>query len=453
MALSQSGLTEGSVAKKMLLFALPILVGNIFQRLYNSFDSWVVGAYLGDNALAAVSSSASLINLMIGFFNGVALGAGAVISRHYGARDYTAVRKSIHTTVALGLVAGLVLTVLGVCLTPLILRWMQTPPDVLPESISYFRYYFCGALFIVTYNFFVGIFHAVGDSRHPLYYLIISSVVNVILDLLFVGVLRFGVGSAAIATTISQGLSALLCFVQLVRTKEVYSLRVREIRFHKIYLTQLLHIGIPSGIQNSVISLANVFVQSNINSFGKFAVAGCGAYSKLEGFVFLPIECFTHALATFVGQNLGAQKLDRVKKGVRFGMICGVSIAELIGITCYIFARPLLSIFSNTPEVLSFGIRHMRTICLFYCLLSFTHCTTSVLRGAGISVKPMLVSLGCWCVFRVAYISVAVRIVNELTTISWAYPITWTLSSCILLVSLLRGDYLRVPTKIKVKET
>ena len=216
---SCSSLTEGSIWKSMLLFALPVFLGNVFQQLYNTFDSWVVGNYLGDNALAAVSSSGSLIFMMIGFFNGVAMGAGVIIARCYGARDYDSMRRAIHTDVAFGLTAGILLTALGVAFTPTILRWMDTPEDVLPQSISYFRYYFCGAIFTVMYNIMVGILHAVGDSRHPLYYLIFSSFVNVVLDLLFVAVFRWGVGSAAIATTISQGVSALLCFRLLLTTK------------------------------------------------------------------------------------------------------------------------------------------------------------------------------------------------------------------------------------------
>lgn len=378
----------------MLLFALPILLGNIFQQLYNTFDSWVVGKYLGDKALAAVSSSASLIFLMVGFFNGVAMGAGVIIARYFGAKDYISLRRAIHTDVAFGLTTGCLLTVIGVAFTPTILRWMGTPADVLPQSISYFRYYFCGAIFTVMYNIFVGILHAVGDSKHPLYYLIIASILNVVLDLLFVGVLGYGVGSAALATTISQGLSALLCCLRLVRCNDVYKLDLKRIRYHKDSFKQIIRYGLPAGIQNAVISIANVVVQSNINSFGSMAMAGCGAYSKLEGFAFLPVTCFTQALATFVGQNLGAKKYGRVKKGVTFGIICCVVCAELIGLTFYLFSPTFISFFNVSGESLAFGVRHMRTICLFYCLLAFSHCIASILRGAGKSLVPMFVMLG-----------------------------------------------------------
>lgn len=435
-------LTEGSIWKKMLLFAFPIFLGNIFQQLYNTFDSWVVGKYLGDQALAAVSSSASLIFLMVGFFNGVAMGAGVLIARYFGAKDHYSLGKAIHTNVALGLVAGTVLTVLGVAFTPTILRWMGTPKDVLPQSISYFRYYFCGAIFTVMYNTFVGILHAVGDSRHPLYYLILSSILNVVLDLLFVGVWGMGVGSAAIATTLSQGLSAALCCLRLVRCKEVYRLDLKKIRFHKDSLFQIVRYGLPAGIQNSVISIANVFVQSNINSFGSMAMAGCGAYSKLEGFAFLPVTCFMQALSTFVGQNLGAKQYVRVKKGVVFGIVCGVVSAEVIGVLFYIFSPQLIGFFNVSGESLHFGVMHMRTICLFYGLLSLSHCMASILRGAGKTMVPMFVMLGFWCVLRVSYITIALRHVNQLTTVSWAYPITWACSSLVFTIYLLSTDWM-----------
>lgn len=439
-----TSLTEGSIWKSMLLFALPILIGNIFQQFYNTFDSWVVGRFLGDTALAAVGSSGSLIFMMVGFFNGLAMGAGVIIARFFGARDEEAVRKAIHTDVALGLATGVLLTVLGVTFTPIILRWMGTPENVLPESISYFRYYFLGAVFTVMYNIFVGILHALGDSRHPLYYLIISSSVNVVLDLLFVAVFHWGVGSAAVATTISQGISAVLCLIHLLRTEYLH---IREVRFHRSSLVGILRMGLPSGIQNSVISLANIVVQANINSFGAAAMAGCGAYSKIEGFAFLPVTCFSMALATFVGQNLGARKHDRVKKGSAVGILCSAATAQLIGILCWMFAPYLIGFFNDSPEVLDFGTRHMRSICLFYCLLAFSHCVAGIMRGAGKASVPMYTMLVCWCVIRVSYITVALRFIPRLETVSFAYPITWTLSGIVFLTYLLKADWLHTSIK------
>ena len=426
----------------MLLFAFPVFLGNVFQQLYNAFDAWCVGNYIGDDALAAVSSSGSLIFLMVSFFNGVAMGAGVVIARTFGARQYTDMSKAIHTAIAFGLVTGIALTIAGVAFTPMILRWMGTPEEVLPQSISYFRYYFCGAVFTVMYNIFVGILHAVGDSKHPLYYLMISTMVNIALDMLFVAVLGLGVGAAAVATTIAQGISALLCCIHLVRVDAPYRVVLKQIRFDQKSLVDIVRYGLPSGVQNSVIALANVFVQSNINSFGKAAMAGCGSYSKLEGFAFLPVTCFTQALSTFVGQNLGAHRHERVKKGVVFGILCSCIMAELIGVLSYLFAPQLISFFSSSPEAIAFGTQHMRTICLFYCLLAFSHCIAGILRGAGKATVPMFTMLACWCIFRVTYISVAVKLVNQLTTVSWAYPITWTLSSIIFLIYFLKADWI-----------
>lgn len=428
---SGSSLTEGSIWKSMLLFALPVFLGNVFQQLYNTFDSWVVGNYLGDNALAAVSSSGSLIFMMIGFFNGVAMGAGVIIARCYGAKDYASMRRAIHTDVAFGLTAGILLTVLGVAFTPTILRWMSTPEDVLPQSISYFRYYFCGAIFTVMYNIMVGILHAVGDSRHPLYYLIFSSFVNVVLDLLFVAVFRWGVGSAAIATTISQGVSALLCFRLLLTTKESYRVELKKIRYHWDSFKDIVRYGLPSGVQNSVIGFANVIVQSNINSFGKVAMAAYGAYSKLEGFAFLPVTSFTMALTTFVGQNLGAGLHDRAKQGSRFGIIASVVIAELIGVTMYLLAPQLVAFFSPTPDVIALGTRQMRTTALFFCLLAYSHAVASICRGAGKAFVPMVIMLLFWCVVRITYITIVMRIIHEIQYIYMAYPITWSLSSIV----------------------
>ena len=437
-----NSLTEGVIWKKMLMFALPVFLGNVFQQFYNAFDSWCVGNFLGEDALAAVSSSGSLIFMMIGFFNGVAMGAGVLIARCFGAKDYEAMRKAIHTDVAFGLVAGVVLSVLGVAFSPTILRWMGTPAEVLPQSVSYFRIYFCGSVFSVLYNIFVGIHHAVGDSRHPLYYLIFATFVNVILDLLFVGVFRWGVGSAALATTISQGVSALLCCIHLLRVDGPYRLNLKEVRFHGESLRTIIRFGLPSGIQNSVISFANLVVQTNINSFGMAAMAGCGSYSKIEGFAFLPVTCFVQALSTFVGQNLGAKKYDRVKKGVAFGVICSCTMAELIGIASYLLAPRLIAIFNDAPEVVDYGTRHMRTICLFYCLMALSHCIAGVMRGAGKASVPMVTMMVCWCLLRVSYITVALNFVNELTTVSWAYPITWTCSSIVFLVYFFTVDWM-----------
>lgn len=446
-----SSLIDGPVQKSIVMFALPVLLGNVFQQLYNTFDAWVVGNYIGDNALAAVSSSGSLVFMMISFFSGLSMGAGVIIARAYGAKDYESMRLSIHTDIAFGLVAGVVLSIIGVLFCPVILRWMGTPEEVFPQSKEYFQFFFCGAIFTVMYNICVGILHAVGDSRHPLYYLIFSSIVNVALDLLFVAVLGFGVGAAALATTISQGISALLCFIRLVRFDTPYQVKLRQIRFHWPSFGRIVKHGLPAGIQNSVIAMANLVVQTNINSFGKEAMAGCGSYSKLEGFAFLPVTCFTQALATFVGQNLGAKQYDRVKTGTRFGIVCCVILAELVGLIFWRFAPALISFFNDAPKVIEYGSMHMRTIAPFFFLLAFSHCIAAILRGSGKTSVPMFTMLICWCLIRVSYITIAIQYVNELTTISWAYPLTWCCSSLFFLIYYLKADWIHAFDRAEAK--
>ena len=367
----QSLMSEGVIWKKITFFAMPLFLGNLFQQMYNTADSLIVGKYLGSEALAAVSSSGNLIFLMIGFFNGISVGAGVVIARFFGAKDYESMRKAIHTTVAFGLVSGVILTIIGVLFAPQILIWMGTPKNVLPDSVTFFRIYFAGALGLVMYNAFVGILQAIGDSKRPLYYLIISSIINVVLDLIFIRVFHMGVGSAACATIIAQFVSALLCSYRLMRTKDVYALSIPMIKFHKGYLKMILSYGLPSGVQNSIIALANVVVQSNINAFGDLAMAGCGAYAKIEGFAFLPITSFTMALTTFVGQNLGAQQYDRVKKGAKFGFLASMICAEMIGFVIYIFAPQLMSAFSNDTQVVLYGVERARTSSFFFFLLAY----------------------------------------------------------------------------------
>lgn len=440
--MGSSSLTEGSIWRSMLVFAFPVLLSNLLQLFYDTFDAWTVGYFLGDSALAAVGSSSSLIFLLVGFCNGLSLGAGVIIARHFGAKNIDALQKSIHTAVAFGLTAGLILTVLGVTFTPVILRWMDTPQDVLPLSIQYFRFYFIGAVFVVMYNMFVGILHAVGDSRHPLYFLLFSTSVNVVLDLTFVGLFRLGVGAAAVATTVSQGISAVLCCRHLMRSREVYRLIPSQIRFDPDSLRDIIRVGFPSGVQNSMISVANVFVQSSINSFGSAAMAGCGAYSKLEGFAFLPVVCFSQALSTFVGQNLGAGQYDRTRKGVHFGVFCGISMAQVYGIIAYLLAPQLIGIFNDAPAVLEFGSLHMRTICLFYFLMAFSHCMAAVFRGAGKASVPMYTMLIFWCFVRILYIRLSLPMANELTTVSRAYPITWVCSCIVFLIYYHKADWM-----------
>lgn len=438
----QQSMTEGSIWKGLLYFAIPIFLGNLFQQLYNTADTLIVGNFLGKQALAAVSSSGNLIFMMISFLSGVAMGAGVLIAKHYGAKDYERMRTAIHTDLAFCLIAGVILTVVGVLLTPHILRWMGTPENVLPNSIAYFKTYFLGSSASFLYNVCSGILRAVGDSRHPLYYLIVSSCVNVGLDLLFVGVFHWGVASAALATVISQVISAGLCVHQLLTTTEVYRVNLREIRLDIPVLKRIVGLGLPSGVQNSVIAFANVLVQSNINAFGDSAMAGCGSYSKLEGFAFLPVTCFSMALSTFVSQNLGAKQHDRVKKGAKLGIFCSMLIAELIGALIFIFAPTLIAIFNDDPDVVAFGTMQSRVISLFYCLLALNHCISAILRGAGKATIPMVVMLASWCLLRVTYITIMVKAIPHIAVIFTAYPLTWSVSAVIFLIYYFKVDWL-----------
>lgn len=435
-------LLEGPIWKGIVSFAIPLFLGNLFQQLYNTADSLIVGNFLGSDALAAVSSSGSLIFLMVGFFNGIAVGAGVVISKYFGAGDYENLKKAVHTDVAFGLVAGVLLTVIGILLAPQILVLMGTPESVLPNSVVYFRVYFAGSLAFVLYNIVMGILQAVGDSKHPLYYLIFSSVINIVLDLILVGGFHFGVGAAAFATAVSQAASALLCLIRLLKTKDVYQVQIKNIRFHPGMLRQIIGLGLPSGMQNSIISFANIIVQTNINKFGVMAVAACGAYAKIEGFAFLPITCFAMSLTTFIGQNLGARQYDRAKKGAYFGILCSVTLAELVGVFVYFAIPYLAAAFDDTAKVVEIASRQAHTEALFYCFLAFSHCIAGIMRGAGKSTVPMFVMLISWCIIRITYITVTVHFIPKIQVIFWAYPLTWFISSVIFLIYFLKADWL-----------
>ena len=434
-------MTSGSISKRLIYFALPLLLGNLFQQLYNTVDSLIVGNFLGSSALAAVSSSGSLISMLIGFLSGISSGAGVVVSRYFGAQDDKDVHRAVHTMVAFGLAAGALMTLVGVVLSPQILIWMGTPDSVIVESNAYLQIYFCGSLGFVMYNIFVGILQAVGDSRHPLYYLMISSVINLVLDIVFITIFHSGVGGAALATVISQVFSAVLCCIQLLRTRDSYQLHIASIRFDLKMLGQIIRMGLPSGVQNSIIAFANVIVQSNINSFGEMAMAGYGAYSKIEGFAFLPINSFTMAMTTFVGQNLGAGQIKRTRQGARFGIVTTVVLAELIGVVVFLLAPQLIAAFDASPEVVQFGVDKARTAALFYCLLAFSHSVASILRGAGKAIVPMLIMMSIWCVIRVAFLSITIPLTHSIQMVYVVYPLTWFLSSIVFLLYYRRVNW------------
>lgn len=434
-------MTEGTEWKILVRFAFPLLLGNLFQQLYNAVDSLVVGNFCGNEALAAVSSSGSLQHLLIGFFQGVFIGGSVIVSRNFGAKDMDGVDEAVHTLVVFAIGAGVILSIVGVAFTPTILRWIGTPENVMPNSITYFRIYCMGILGMVLYNTSNGIFNALGDSRHPLFYLIISSVTNAILDILFVSVFGMGVAGAALATTIGQFLSAMLGFAHLMSGRFVIQIKLSKLRVKASVLKEIFNLGLPGGVQNSVNAIANLVVQSNINAFGDLAMAGCGSHAKIQGFVFLPIMSMSMALTTFVGQNMGAGRPDRIKKGIRQGMVISLTMAELFGFFVYAFAPQLIGLFSKDPAVVAYGVQQARVEALFFFLLATTHVCAGVLRGAGKTMIPMAVTLGAWCVLRIAYIEVLVRIIRDINVVFTAYPVTWTVSSIILLVAVKRQNW------------
>ena len=422
-------MTEGAIGKQLIFYAAPVFLGNLFQQLYNLVDSLIVGNFVGDEALAAVSSSGNLIFMFIGLVFGLFSGASVVTAKYFGAGRKDKIFESVHTVMALAMILGIILTIIGIAFSPVMLMGMDTPQNVLPNSITYFRIYFMGSIFLCLYNASSGVFQAVGDSRHPVYYLIASAVVNIVLDLLFVGEFHLGIGGAAMATVMSQAVSAVLSIRRLMLSEGDYQLHIRKIKIYRKVLGEILGMGIPSGIQNSVIGLANVVVQSNINQFGELAMAGCGSYAKIEGFGFLPITSFSMAITNFVSQNMGAGRKDRVRYGAKFGIVVSMICAELIGVMIFLGIPYFATAFSRNEDVIYICILQARTECFFYFILAASNAMAGVMRGCGKSTVPMLAMLIVWCVFRVAYITIALAYIKNIQVIFTAYPITWSITA------------------------
>lgn len=435
---------EGTIWKQLLLFSMPLLLGNLFQQLYNTVDSIIVGNYVGAEALAAVNSSNPVINLLVSFFMGISVGAGVVISRSYGSRDHEKLSKAVHTTVAFGLVAGLLMTIIGIAAAPWILEAVGVPEQVMPNSILYLRIYFAGILGVMLYNMGSGILRAVGDSKNPLYFLIVSSIVNIILDFVFVVYLHMGISGVAWATLIAQAISAILTMWLLIKSTQPYHVIIKKIRFDLSMLKEIIRVGLPSGLQNAIVSFSNVIVQSNINSFGPMAMAGCGSYSKIDGFAILPVMSFSMALTTFVGQNMGAKRYDRVKAGAKIGtlMSCGITFA--IGSLLMLFAPQVLAIFSTEPEVIAYGSLMMRTVVPGYLFLAVSHALAGVIRGAGLTKIPMIVMVSCWCFLRMAWIFIAMPIFSDIQIVFLGYPITWIASAICMFLYYRKADWMRI---------
>ena len=425
MHANQVIMTEGVIWKQLLTFSLPLLVGNLFQQLYNTVDSVVVGNFIGSDALAAVGSSNSLINLIIGMFMGIGTGAGVIISQYYGADEKQKLHWAVHTTMALSIIGGFLLIALGLLLSPIILVLMGTPESVMPGSVAYLRIFFCGSLFNLVYNMGSGVLRAVGDSKRPLIFLCISSVINIVLDLLFVVVFQMGTAGVGYATVAAQGVSALLTVRALVRTDDSYRLELGKIKIDRRMMARVLKIGIPSGIQQSIISLSNVIVQANVNSFGAAAMAGFGSYSKIDGFAMLPLQSFCMAATTFTGQNIGAKKSRRVKQGVFQGLVISMIYTILISIILYLNAERILRVFSPDQDVIAYGYSSMLILLPFYWTMAIHQILMGSIRGSGRTMVTMLIGVGNMCILRMIYINLLVPFFPSFEAVMWCYPITW----------------------------
>ena len=435
-------MTEGVIWKEILLFSIPLLLGNLFQQLYNAVDSVVVGNYIGAQALAAVGSSAPVINLLVSFFMGLAVGAGVIISRYFGARKKEELHIAVHTSLALTFAAGLVMTLIGVLISPYVLQWVGTPSDVMESSVLYLRIYFLGILSVMVYNMGSGILRAVGDSRNPLYFLIVSSVTNIILDMLFVIVFHMGIAGVGWATLIAQTISAVLTMLLLMRTKEEYQVKLKHIRFHKHMLYEIVRLGLPSGLQNAIVSFSNVIVQSNINAFGSLAMAGCGSYTKIDGFAILPVMSYSMALTTFTGQNMGAKKYDRVKQGAKTGILMSVITIVCISALLLMLGPKVLAIFSSDPTVINYGLYMMHVLAPGYIFLAISHAFNGIIRGAGITTVPMIVMVTCWCGLRMAWILTSVPLFHDIGVVFMGWPLTWIASALWLFLYYRKGKWM-----------
>ena len=442
-------MTTGSIKKNLIGFAIPIFFGNLLQQLYQTIDSVVVGNFVSKEGLAAISSITSLTMLLTGLFQGIFIGAGVVISRFYGEGDEESVEKAVHTTIALALISSLILTIFGYRYAPIILSWMKTPPDVFVDAETYIRIIFAGISTLILYNTASGILQAVGDSKNPLKFLAVSAVLNVVLDLLFVLKFNLGVTGVAYATIIAQAVSVFLSFRLLFTTKELIRVDIKKIRIHRSLAGETLRLGIPSGVQNSVTSLANVILQYSINLFGASAIAGNGAFMRIQGFVFIPITAFALALTTFTSQNIGAREYDRVRQGARFGIVFAILMAEAIGVLMFFGAAPLVSLFSRDPEVIFYGVQKARIGSLFFFALALSHVMAGLYRGAGKSVVPMLVMLAVWCVFRIIFIQVGLAIYYDIRVVFWAYPVTWSISGMIFTIYYFKVDWMNQKSHVR----
>ena len=418
-------LAEGTIWKQLIRFALPLLFSNFLQQLYSTADLMIVGQFASSESMAAVGSTGSLTSLIVNFFVGLGTGSSVVISQYYGAQNHKMVSKSVHTSITLSLCSGVIITVLGLVFAPILLAWMDTPADIIGEADAYLTIIFTGIIPTIVYNMGSGILRAVGDSRRPLYYLMFGAGLNIGLDILFVGVFGWGVSGAAIATVISQIGAMTLTLLNLFRTYSSYKLTFRGLGINWKILGQIVAIGVPAGLQSVMFAISNVVIQANINSFGSIAVAGLAAASRVDGFIFIFIQAFSLAIMTFVGQNIGAGRYDRVKKGVRTCLLMGGGSTAAVGIIIYLIGPEFLRIFNDDPGVIEFGMKMVFIMGTTYWIFSLSEILNNTMRGAGYSTVPMIVSLTFICGLRLLWMAVMLPIWNDIFVVILSYPISW----------------------------
>lgn len=428
-------MTEGNIARHLVNFALPLLIGNIFQQFYNTVDTWVVGNYVSNEAFSAVGTVGPVINMLIGLFGGMSSGASVVIAQYYGAHRNDKVKEAVHTSAALTLILCVAFTVIGLLLIQPMLRLMKTPVEVLPESTAYLTIYFAGMSGLMIYNMGSGILRAVGDSTRPFYFLVVSAVLNIVLDLVFVIAFDMGVRGVGFATIIAQGVSALLISFSLLHSESCVRLRVRDLRINGKMLRKVIRVGIPAGLQMAITGFSNVFVQSYINHFGADCMSGWTAYSKIDQLLILPMQSVGLASTTFVGQNLGQSKVDRAKQGIRTALLMAVAVTFCVMIPVIVFAPQLVAFFNDKPEVIGYGTLLLRYISPFYLVCCINQVYAGALRGSGNSRVPMVIMLVSFVLFRQCYLYVMANFVsNEVVPIVLGYPAGWVLCSLITLV-------------------
>ncbi|RHV69860.1 MATE family efflux transporter [Clostridium sp. OM02-18AC] len=441
-------LIEGNIFQALLVFAIPLLIGNLFQQLYNTADSYVVGNFVDTNALAAVGASGSVIQMLVGFFMGLSVGAGVVIAQYFGAGDQEKMSHAIHSALALTAFLSVLFTIAGIAVTRPLLRAIGVPQEVLPHSTLYLTIYFAGITFLLFYNMGSGILRAIGNSRDPLIYLAIASVLNVILDVLLVCVARLGVAGVALGTMIAQAVSAFLVMRQLIHTREAYRVEIKKIRFHKAMTRQIILVGLPAAFQQSITAFSNVIVQSYINSFGTAAIAGYSTTIRIDGFLQLILQSFNMTITTFVGQNIGAGKLERVKKGMLTAWImCSVLIVG----GCFLMncgGAALVSLFTNDEEVIANGAAMLKLFSYAYWTLPVVQILSGSLRGAGKSSIPMIFMLGTFVVIRQIYLAITVPATHSLMVVMAGWPITWALCAVGMAIYFFKADWMKDAEKL-----